>query len=52
MITRIPADPLAPESILDKERPSSHTVLGNKLAIWYRAEDQTWHAFADACPHR
>lgn len=46
------ADAIAPASVLDKERPSAHTVLGNKLAVWYNADKQTWNVFDDACPHR
>jgi phenylpropionate dioxygenase-like ring-hydroxylating dioxygenase large terminal subunit len=37
---------------LDRAQPSSFTLLGRDLVLWWEAKTQTWRAFDDQCPHR
>lgn len=37
---------------LDPDRPTSFTLLGEDLVLWFDRQGQRWRAFADVCPHR
>ncbi|MEB3232159.1 MAG: Rieske 2Fe-2S domain-containing protein [Leptolyngbyaceae bacterium] len=43
--------PVAVIDTLDAKRPHRIEVLGKSLVIW-RDQQQQWHCFDDACPHR
>ncbi len=37
---------------LDKSKPTSLTVLGKDIVIWWDKQAKSWRIFADQCPHR
>jgi phenylpropionate dioxygenase-like ring-hydroxylating dioxygenase large terminal subunit len=37
---------------LDPDRPTSFTLLGEDLVLWFDRQGDRWRAFADVCPHR
>ncbi|MEY2985193.1 MAG: hypothetical protein RLZZ568_1810 [Cyanobacteriota bacterium] len=44
--------PLAYVEDLDKTKPTSFTLLGEDLVIWWEPGAQTWRVYGDYCPHR
>jgi len=42
--------PVAFTTDLDASKPSTFTLLGEKLVLWH--DGTAWQAFADRCPHR
>ena len=42
--------PVAFTTDLDASKPSTFTLLGEKLVLWH--DGAAWQAFADRCPHR
>jgi phenylpropionate dioxygenase-like ring-hydroxylating dioxygenase large terminal subunit len=39
-------------SDLDIDKPTSFTLLGQDLVIWWEPSAQTWRVMEDKCPHR
>ncbi len=37
---------------LDNAKPTTFTLLGQDLVIWWEPTAQTWRVMADQCPHR
>ncbi|MBM5784839.1 MAG: Rieske 2Fe-2S domain-containing protein [Cyanobacteria bacterium K_DeepCast_35m_m1_288] len=37
---------------LDPSRPTSFTLMGNDLVLWFERSSGAWRALADRCPHR
>lgn len=37
---------------LDQSKPTTFTLMGEDLVIWWDKTDQTWRVFEDKCPHR
>ncbi len=37
---------------LDPSRPTSFTLMGNDLVLWFERNSGQWRALADVCPHR
>lgn len=44
--------PVHYEADLDKTKPTSFTLLGQDLVIWWDSNTQSWSALEDKCPHR
>jgi phenylpropionate dioxygenase-like ring-hydroxylating dioxygenase large terminal subunit len=44
--------PVYYEADLDKTKPTSFTLLGRDLVIWWDNRSQSWSALEDKCPHR
>jgi phenylpropionate dioxygenase-like ring-hydroxylating dioxygenase large terminal subunit len=44
--------PVAYLKDLDPHQPTSFTLLGQDLVLWWDGAADRWRAFADVCPHR
>ncbi len=44
--------PVAYLDDLDKNKPTTFTLLEIDIVIWWDNQGQSWRAFADRCPHR
>ncbi|MEO0836285.1 MAG: Rieske 2Fe-2S domain-containing protein [Cyanobacteria bacterium J06642_3] len=44
--------PLLPIEDLEPQKPTTATLLGIPLAIWYSPRSETYQVFLDRCPHR